>query len=127
MNINEHGERVYSIEEANSIKRHKASLEDLQAGKSVPKTLTREQKRLLEKVEIEAQQTFQSLADRYLKAFIESTDPEGEEIKATATLIDTLWRTYVKRRKLDPKASVGIRMYITDVMKDYAQSKKEIL
>ena len=46
-----------------------------------PRTLSREQKRFLEKIESEAKSVFQTLADKFLIEFVESDDPGGEEIK----------------------------------------------
>lgn len=89
------------------------------------KDLTREQKRILERIESEAKSIFQSLADRFLSEFIASTNPDGEEIKERGKQIDAQWQTYVKRRKLDPKGLTAIRQYINDVLKEYQESKEK--
>lgn len=88
-----------------------------------PRTLNREQKRFLEKIENEAKGIFQSLADKFLIEFVECDDPGGEQIKETANRLDAQWKVYVKRRKLDPKALTALRLYIDDTIKEYDNSK----
>lgn len=88
-----------------------------------PHTLSREQKRFLEKIENEAKGIFQSLADKFLIEFVESDDPGGEGIKERANELNAQWCTYVKRRKLDPKALTALRAYMDDTFKEYEDSK----
>lgn len=92
-----------------------------------PRTLSREQKRFLEKIENEAKGIFQSLADKFLIEFVECDDPGGEQIKETANRLDAQWKVYVKRRKLDPKALTALKMYIDDTFKEYEGSKNPVV
>lgn len=91
------------------------------------KDLTRDQKRFLERIESEAKQTFQQLADKFLNLFMASDDPEGEDITERGKQISAQWRTYVKKSKLDDKALPAIEQYISDVKAQYLQSKAEVL
>ena len=93
----------------------------------IEKQLTRDQKRFLERIELEAKQTFQLMADKYLNLFMDSDDPEGEELTERGRQISAQWRTYVKKRKLDDKALPAIEKYISDVKSEYVQSKAEIV
>jgi len=90
------------------------------------KDLNREQKRFLERIELEAKQTFQLLADKFLNLFMDSDDPDGEDLTERGRQISAQWRTYVKKRKLDDKALPAIEKYISNVNSQYVQSKAEV-
>jgi len=87
------------------------------------KPLTREQRRIKDRIELEAKQTFDLLSERYLNFFITSDDPEGNETVQKLHQISAQWKTYCTKKQLIPEAKTMIENFAASVLKDYQDSK----
>jgi hypothetical protein len=87
------------------------------------KPLSREQRRIKERIEIEAKNTFDLLSDRFLNFFINHDDPEGNEVTQKLAQISSQWKTYCTKRQLIPQAKVMIDDFAASVLSDYRDNK----
>lgn len=86
------------------------------------KKLTREQRRIQERISNEAQQAYSKLAKSYFDFFIDN-DPDSEPVKLKAKEVIHKWRMYCKHRNLIPKVYDQMLMYVNQVEKDYNYSE----
>jgi hypothetical protein len=89
------------------------------------KPLTREQRRLRERVNMEAQSIIQTLQEQFLNFFMECQDTEGEAVNNKIREIDAKWRLYCKRRNLIPAAYTVMDKYMEQSIKEYYENKEQ--
>jgi hypothetical protein len=89
------------------------------------KKLNRIQKRFLDRLQKEAQQTFQNLFSRYFSAFIDSDDPEGKEVAEVFDDLDAKWKVYCYRKKLTSEAKEAFAKEATALLIQYKENKKQ--
>ena len=66
--------------------------------------MTREQIRVKERIEAEANRVYQQLAEKFLSFMVECEDPEGPEVEEKKKQISAQWRLYCTRKQLLPVA-----------------------
>jgi hypothetical protein len=89
------------------------------------KPLTREQRRMRERVNMEAQTIIQTLQEQFLNFFMECQDTEGETVNNKIREIDAKWRLYCKRKNLIPAAYTVMDKYMEDSIKEYYENKEQ--
>jgi hypothetical protein len=88
------------------------------------KPLTREQKRMVERINKEAAQTIELLTSQFLNLLMESSDPEGEQMTESIKSIDAKWCFYCKRKGLQPSAYTIMTNYMNKSIEEYKQEKQ---
>lgn len=85
--------------------------------------ISRIQKRHIDRVEREASETHSKLSEKFLNEFINSTDPEGEEMKELYRIINAKWRAYCSIKKFNPIAFTAVEESMNRVIKEYTDAK----
>jgi hypothetical protein len=88
------------------------------------KPLTREQKRLVERINAEAAKTIELLTSQFLNLLMESSDPEGPEMTDSIKSIDAKWRFYCKRKGLQASAYTIMTNYMNKSIEEYKAEKQ---
>lgn len=99
-------------------------METVAPEKDQPK-LSREQKRFQERIESEAKQMFNALANKFLNYFVTIDDPEGQAVQDKAKEMGAQWRIFCKAKSLAPEAYVMFDKYTERIMTDFLESKKQ--
>lgn len=90
------------------------------------KELTRQQRRMKERIEKEANQTFTNFTERYFQHFVESSDPEGEAMTEIFHRMNAQWITYCHRKNLINDAQKMFAAYAEVVLNDYRKNKNQV-
>lgn len=69
----------------------------------VEKKLTREQRRIMERVNREAHQQLSNLVNRFYESFMEN-DPDSDEVTERQKEVSTKWKMYCHHRQLKKEA-----------------------
>lgn len=86
--------------------------------KDEPKKESREQRRLREGINEDANKTFVALAEKF-RIFFMDNDPDGEEVKTKAKEVDAKWRVYCKNRGLIPEAYPQVSDFCKELIQEY--------
>jgi isochorismate hydrolase len=89
------------------------------------KPLTHEQRRMRERINLEAQNVIHTLQEQFLNFFIECQDTEGEAVNNKIREIDAKWRLYCKRKNLIPAAYTVMDKYMEQSIKEYYENKEQ--
>jgi hypothetical protein len=92
------------------------------SGKQRPET--REQRRMRERINNEAQEIIQTLQSRFSDFFLTCENPEGPEVVEKMKVISAQWRAHCKRRNLIPAAYPVLDQYMEDQVKQYYALKE---
>jgi hypothetical protein len=84
--------------------------------------LTREQRRIHDRVNREVQEVFDQLSRKFFTFFMAS-DPEGIEVQGKIKQLDAQWRVYCKRKKLLPKGFPMLKAYCEALIEEYKTEK----
>jgi hypothetical protein len=87
--------------------------------------LTREQRRFMERIEQEARKTHADLSEKFFNAFMESDDPEGKEMEELFASLDSKWKMYCHRRRLNESAYKLFGKDCAQLIAEYNARKKE--
>jgi hypothetical protein len=71
----------------------------------------------------EAKQTLENLAEKFLKFFTDSDNPESPEVEERRKQMNAQWRTYCKKMNLVPEAFETFETYSKGVIKEYHEQK----
>jgi hypothetical protein len=85
---------------------------------------SREQRRLRERTNLEAQSILRSLQEQFLNFFMSAEETEGESVNNKIREIDAKWRLYCKRKNLIPAAYTVMDKYMEDSIKEYYENKE---
>lgn len=88
------------------------------------KVLTRAQRRMQERYETEAKQTYESLAEKFLNYFTQCDNPEAPEVEEKRKQINAQWIVYCRKMKLVDAARMMFDNYSKGVVKDYYEQKE---
>jgi hypothetical protein len=66
-----------------------------------------------------------ALRSKFLKEFMLSDDPEGQEIVDLSERIDMKWRTFCKHKHLVKEMYPMMKRYLDSVLRDYLEMKKK--
>jgi hypothetical protein len=88
------------------------------------KPLTREQKRMVDRINAAAAETIELLTSQFLNAIMAADDPEGPEVGEKIKQIDAKWRMYCKRKGLAATAYTIMDNYMTTAIKEYYDEKE---
>lgn len=102
---------------------HNDTIQEEQPKEAAQQPLTREQRRKKEQIEKDAEDTFNKLSNRFLDFFVESDDPEGNEVHQKLVQISSQWKAYCSKRQLIPEAKTMIDTFAASVFKDYYDNK----
>lgn len=84
---------------------------------------SRQQRRLIERIENEARATHERLAQRFMDFFINHDDPEGEAVQDKIRQISAQWRLYCASKRLTPESYVSMDTFMDAVLKQYQATK----
>jgi hypothetical protein len=84
---------------------------------------SREQRRLRERTNLEAQSILRSLQEQFLNFFMSAEETEGESVNNKIREIDAKWRLYCKRKNLIPAAYPVMDKYMEQSIKEYYENK----
>lgn len=88
------------------------------------KTLTRAQRRIIERIETEAQAMHAKLANKFIDHLINSENPTPQELKAKADNLSAQWKMYVKRAGLKDTVLNLIEDYCTTAIAEFNALKE---
>ena len=92
--------------------------------------LTREDKRIIARVEKEAQLTHKRLAERFQTYFVTALDPEGEDVKKLASQVSAQWKTFCHRNNLKKEAYPLLQVFCDNLVTEYIKirdGKEEVV
>ena len=85
--------------------------------------ITRQQRRYKERIEKEAQETYNAFTDRFFKLFMESSDPEGEDLAIKRKQMNAQWRIFCSRMGLVPAAYDMFSNFCAATLRQYQEQK----
>lgn len=85
--------------------------------------LSRQQRRIQERANIEIGNMHAKIAKEFFDFFMSCDDPESEEVKSKMKHVDAKWRLFCKRADLLPKAYPLMREYMDKLIADYKAEK----
>lgn len=94
-------------------------------GQMPEEKLTREQRRMRDRVNEDANKTFILLAEKFRECFMEN-DPESEEVTAKQKEVNAKWRVYCKNRNLIPDAYNQVFEYCSNLRIQYIAELHEV-
>ena len=101
-------------------------MEAMKAEEQTPEKETtepnRQQRRIMERVQQEAQETHAKLAKQFFEAFMEF-DPDGEELKELEKELIAKWKMYCGSRNLTKEAREMMTAYCTAIRTNYQKEK----
>lgn len=89
-----------------------------------PPKLTREQRRIAERVQEEAKQASFRLCEKFFEYFLDN-DPEGPELSAKTKELSTKWKMYCKQNHLNEEAYDLVDKYAAAILEEYHRTKNE--
>lgn len=90
---------------------------------NVKDQLSRRARRFKERIEAEARETHDRLANKFLIYFTNCDNPEGSEVQEKMKQIDAQWRIYCTQRQLNPAALPVVNNYMLNIIDHYRKSK----
>lgn len=99
------------------------SIKRLEETKS-EKPMTREQRRLFERIENEANKAHQRLTSKFVDFMIESDDLTEEVIQEKAAQISAQWKMFCKSRRLKDTVLNIVHDYCQNVINEYKAMKE---
>lgn len=95
--------------------------------KKSERKLSREERRLIEKISRDAETTYNRMCQKFFEFFVNHDNPEGPEVEEKRKQMNAQWKMYCHRMKLIPAAIVMFEDYCKGVIKDYQDSKENQL
>lgn len=83
----------------------------------IPK-LTREQRRMRDRINADANSTFVMLAEKFRVCFMEN-QPESEAVQLKRKEVNAKWRIYCKNRNLIPEAYTNVSTFCDSLFEQY--------
>lgn len=87
------------------------------------KQLTRQQRRLRERIETEANDTYQQITKKFFTFFVTHDDPQGHEVLDRIGQVDTQWRMYCRKMNLIKDVHGMFEKYANGLIDEYVTSK----
>lgn len=91
--------------------------------KPTPPPLTRQQRRLRDRIESEANDTYQQIAKKFFTFFITHDDPQGNEVRDRIRQVDAQWRMYCRKMNLIKDVHGMFEKYANGLIDEYVASK----
>jgi hypothetical protein len=89
------------------------------------KKLTREQRRVIERIESEATQYHNSLASKFIDYLLNSDNPIEESLKEKVSNLSVQWKMYVKRKGLKDTALNLVNNYCHKAIDQFNELKNQ--
>jgi hypothetical protein len=85
--------------------------------------LSRQQQRLIDRVEHEAKTYHEILADKFFQFFALSDNPEGEEVQAKIRQLNAQWVVFCNKKRLKPEVKTFIKTFCDNLIQEYKDTR----
>lgn len=100
-----------------------ATLKPMDTPKPKEKPLTRQQRRLRERIETEANDTYQQITKKFFTFFVTHDNPQGQEVQDRIEQVDIQWRMYCRKMNLIKDVHGMFEKHANGLLDEYVNTK----